>query len=152
MKEPLDLRGFKFHNAPVRWELVPEMLPVTSLQLLLEKFYEEWQWHSKPLGWARDPENKDGTPVFPHMGAVVAPCRCNFYFVIEKSFNTLFGPHKLTLFYRSHYVPNEFAWVAIAQIEGLWHSDERLRKAFMECIEAKQLFQSEDTAGTIVYK
>lgn len=153
MKESIKLQGFKYADAPTCWELVPVDPPVTSLQLLLQKFYAEWRWHHKPLGWVRNPENKAGDLYYgPHADVIVVPCRCSFYFVLERQFNEIFGPHTMTLFYKSQYTDNELAWVAICQIHGLWHSDERMLASFLAALKSKELYQSEKTASIVVLK
>lgn len=151
MKEPLDLRGFKFGDATMVWQFAPRDSPVVSLAQLLLKFYAEWRWHNKPLGWARNPE-KEGVAVFANADVIVAPCRCGFYFVLERQFREIFGPHTMTLYYRSQYVDNEVVWVATAQFNGMWHSDERVREAFFDVIKRKKLYQSETTAALVVLK
>lgn len=151
MKEPVDLQGFKFRNATMVWQFTPKDSPVTTLQQLLKKFYAEWRWHNKPLGWARNPE-KEGIPIFANAQVIVAPCRCGFYFVLERQFNELFGPHTMTLYYRSQYVDNEVVWVAVAQINAMWHSDERVQEAFHEVIKTKKLYQSEKTGEMVVLR
>ena len=148
-----DLQGFKFFNAPMRWVLEAKEPEVTTLGQLLKRFMEEWEWGKKPLGWARNPLAPDGTPFYGDVvDVVVAPYRKNFYVVIERAFNDLFGPHCVRVFYKSHQIKDDVVWVAICQICCMWHSDEKLQAAMIEAIDAGELYQSEKTAAEIVYK
>ena len=147
----IDLRGFRFADAPVQWVLSPADPKVATLQSLLEKFMEEWQWGKKPLGWARDPVNKKGDPLLnPCANWIVAPYRRDFYITIGRSFNEIFGPHAVRLMYRPWQLESDCVWVAVCQIRAMWHSDKRLLEAMLMAIDAGELFQSKETADTIV--
>jgi hypothetical protein len=145
------VQGFRYDDSPAGcWELSTDY-KFTSLQQLLAKFYEEWQWSPDFLGWARDPVNKDGQPEFdPVTNWIVAPCRRRFYITIERQFKEMFGPHPMRLMYRSDQVDNEICWVAICQLNGMWHSDERIKAAAIDAINTKQLYQSERTAQELI--
>lgn len=153
MKEPaLDVGGFKFTNAPIRWELVPTPPKVTTCLKLLRKFRPEWRWFQKPIAFARNPE-KNGVPLFStHSDVIICVYPKGYYIKIERYGNEIFGPHPCILYYRSDQAKGEIAWLAICQIEAMWHSDERMLIALNRAIKNKELWQSETTAQTIVIK
>lgn len=149
----MELQDFGFEGAPLHWSLELTDPRYASLQQLLEKFMEEWSWGKKPLGWVQNPETKDGQPYFAdgtNNDYIVAPYRKNFYIVIERSLGEIFGPHIARLMYRSWQVSGEISWVAVCQIEAMWHSDERMLKALTTAIDSGELYQSLKTAETIV--
>lgn len=150
-KEPLgvDLDGFKFSDADVRWELVPADLAVTTPALLLPRFRREWRWWLRPLAFVRNPE-KQGMPVFGPYDVIVAVYSKGFYIVIERYGREMYGPHPARLYYRSHQMPGEIAWVAILQISAYWYSDERILDDLNAQIRNKKLWHSQHTANLIV--
>lgn len=148
MKEhaiPVDF--FKHADSHVTWEL-QQNYDYTSPRILLPKFRKEWRWFLTPIAWARNPE-KNGIPMFPlDQEVIVAVYPKNFFIKIDR--NDMFGPHPARLMYRSHQIKTEIAWIAICQIEGMWHSDERLLKSLNHEIRNKQLWHSQETANTSV--
>lgn len=143
----IDIQGFKFEDSPAaRWTLEPVDLKYTTLGKLLRKFYREYKWDKKPLGWARNPINKNtGDPYFDpntNPNVIVAPFRKGFYIVIFEAFRNMFGPHVVRLMYRSNQLDGDDVWVAICQINAMWHGDDRMLAALQEAISTKEFFQS----------
>ncbi len=154
MREPsIDIGGFKFADAPIRWELVPRDYEVISCLALLRKFRQEWRWFKKPIAWARNPE-KDGVPMLSQClsDVIISIYPKGFYIRIDRLGNEIFGPHPAKLYYRADQKKGEVAWVAIVQIEAMWHSDDRMLAALNHGIKNKQLWQSDQTAETYVIK
>lgn len=143
------LRKFRFSDSPLRWEFDVKGERVASLQQLLEKFYDEWQWDRKFLGWHRD-DGKTKTEQMISPERIIAPYRKNFYIEIERAYNEIFGPHVARLLYRPWQVPGDVLWVGIIQINCMWHSDEKMKICIVAEINRKSFYQSEDTAATIV--
>lgn len=157
----MDLRGFRFDNAPWQWSLQPADCKVASLAHLFRRWKEDVAYNSCPLllkqpdksnaYLLRDPLNADGKPYYdPCTNWVVIAYRQNFYIVIEKQYHEMFGPHPARLFYRSYQLEDEICWVAIAQLNFMWYSDEKLLIAVREAIQAEEFYQSERTGETIV--
>jgi hypothetical protein len=151
LDEQFDLGGFKFDDAPSRWELVKAELEVTSCLRLLREFRIEARWWRKPAAWVRNPE-RNGMPVYGDEDVIIAFYGRNFHITIERYGRELFGPHPCRLYYRSRQVKGEFAWVGIAQINAMWFSDEKLLAALNHEIKNKRFWQSDKTATTIVLK
>lgn len=153
MKEPaISVEGFRYADSHITWELVRQDYEVISCAQLLQKFRKEWRWFiKKPMAWARDPVDRTGEPMFSvNLEVIVAAYPKNFHIVIERT--DMFGPHPARLYYRSTQVDNEIAWVAICQVEGMWHSDDRMLKGLNHAIRNKELFQSQKSAELIVIK
>lgn len=149
LEEELDMGGFKFEDSTAgRWALVAVEPELTSCAALLRKFRAEAGWWRKPMVWARNPEGRDGVPMFGNQDIIVVLYGKHFYIAIER--NDMFGPHACRLYYRSYQFVKEIAWIAITQIEGMWHSDERLLKALNHEIRNRKFWQSKATAATIV--
>lgn len=145
----MDLQGFLFPDSPWKWQFATADYKVASLQQLLQKFEDEYNYDEKPLAFARDPVNKEGRPYYATTtNWIVLPYRRGFYFTIER--NGMFGPHACRLYYKSWQADGEIAWVAICQVSAMWHSDERMLAAFTEAINSDELYQSPKTAATIV--
>lgn len=147
----VDVNGFKFHDAPTRWELVPKELEVLSCLQLYRRFRLEARWWRTPMVWTRNPE-KEGSPIYGPYDIILVLYGQNFHITIERYGSEIFGPHPCRLFYRSFQRPEEQTWVAIAQIHAMWHSDERLLKALNHEIKNRGFWQSDKTASTIVLK
>lgn len=152
MKElALDLGGFKFADSQAaRWELVPVDPEYTTGLKLLRRFNIEARWWRKPMAWCRNPERKDGIAIFGSKDVILVLYGKNFHITIERYGTEIFGPHPCRLYYRSHQSYGEVAWVAICQIEAMWHSDERMLKALNTEIKNRRLWQSDQTSETIV--
>lgn len=146
--ESIDLQGFRYDDSQAgRWELVRE-LEYASLQQLLKKFRQEWRWWiKKPMGWARDPERKESTCV--EMGLILVLYSKGFHVEIRRHHNIL-GPHPARLFYHSHQDPALFTWVAVAQLEALWYSDERILRALNNAVRNKEFWHSDKSSQTLV--
>lgn len=147
------VQGFKFHDAAITWELQAADLKVASLQQILERFYGQFDFSDlesfNPLGWARNPENKDGTLFYGLSDVIVVPFRRGFYIVIEKQYRELYGPHSARLLYKGHQC-EETIWVAIMQVECYFYSDDKLRELLLAAIHEKAFYQSEHTQQQIV--
>lgn len=151
MKEDIDVQGFRYPDAPGRWMLEIADEKVTSLQLLLAKFRVEWKWRrGKPLAIARDPVNSEGKGFYdPLTNWIVMPYTGQFYFVIERKLRDLYGPHAARLYYKSYQIEQTW-WVAICQLQALWHSDIKMLAALQDAVRGDELYQSEETQQTIV--
>lgn len=149
----LDVAGFKFDDSEAaRWELVPADMQVTTPAVLLRQFRKEWRWWiKKPVAWVRNPEDREGHSIYGTDVIVVVYPR-NFYIVIERYHREIFGPHPARLFYRSWQVLEETAWIAICQLQIMWHSDERMFKALTHEIRNRNFWHSEATAKEIVLR
>lgn len=145
--EYFDVGGFKFPDAPTRWEIGPVDPEMTNLHALRLKFREEWRWFTKPISWARNPE-KAGVLMFPGKDVIVSVYNKGFYIFIERS--DMFGPHPARLYYRSWQDPTQFTWVAICQIEGMWHSDTILLRNLNQEIRNHRLWHSYKSAQLLV--
>lgn len=140
----LDVGGFKYDDSHVRWELQPQLQEVVSCFKLLREFRCEWRWWIKPKAWIRNyVSNAD---------SILVLYGKNFYIKIERYCNEIFGPHPCILYYKSWQDKTEVAWIAICQIEAMWHSDKRMLKALNHAIRNRELWQSNQTAATIVIK
>lgn len=142
--------GFKFEDSDVAcWELAPVDKEVTTPALLLRQFRREWRWWQRPMLFARNPE-KEGLPLFGDFDVILCGYPHGFFIQIDRYPGESFGPHAARLFYRSWQVTTEIAWVAVCQLSAFWHSDERLLKELNHAIRNKQLYQSRETANTVV--
>lgn len=141
----VDVGGFRYQDSHIRWELQPVELEVTNCIRLLRKFRREWRWWIKPIAWIRN-ETVGGADV------ILVLYSKGFSIRIDRYGNEIFGPHPCTLFYKSWQDKTEVVWVAICQIEAMWHSDERMLKALNHSIRNGELWQSDQTAQTIVIK
>lgn len=147
----MEIRPFRFEEAPLSWQLGLVDPQYTSLQKLLQKFMEEWEWGKKPLGWAYDPENAEGRSFMDQKYKwIVAPYRRNFYITIEKCFDNIFGPHTVRLMYKSWQVRGEFVWVAICQIHARWYNEDQMVEELIKSVDAGEFYQSEKTSKQIV--
>lgn len=143
------LRKFRFSDSPLRWEFDVKGERVCSLAQLLEKFYDEWQWDRKFLGWHRD-DGKTKTEQMMSPNRIIVPCRKSFYIEIEQRYNEVFGPHNARLLYRSWQVEGDVLWVGIVQVNCMWTSDDRMKTEITAQVNRKAFYQSEQTAAVIV--
>lgn len=150
----MEIQGFKFLDSNAGyWVLERVDTQFATLAQMLALFLEDWAYDPKPLGWSRNPEDKDGRKFMDIGDWIVAPCRRGFYLTIERSFNQLFGPHCVRLMYRSWQSKGDVVWVAICQIERvLWHNDVKMLASLQEQINSGALYQAEKTAGTIILR
>lgn len=138
-----EVETFKHSDSHITWELASNY-DYTSPQKLLKEFRRHWPWYAKkPCAWVRNPE-KNGIPLYGADDVIVAVYCRNFYIAIERK--GMFGPHAARLFYRSYQCKTEIAWIAICQIEGMWHSDVQILRALNFEIRNKQLWHSKETA------
>lgn len=143
------LRKFRFAQSPLTWEFDVKGERVCSLAQLLQRFYEEWEWDRKFLGWHRD-DGKTKTEQMTSPERIIIPYRKSFYIEIERAYNEIMGPHVARLMYRPWQIDNEIIWVGILQMNCMWHSDDRLRTMITAEINRKAFYQSPDTAAMIV--
>lgn len=139
----LDVGGFKHTDSHIVWELV-QNYEFTNPHQLLKEFRKHWPWYAKkPCAWVRNPE-KDGVPFFGNKDVIIVVYPRNFY--IEITRDDMFGPHPARLYYRAYQNKAEVAWIAICQLEAMWHSDERILAALNAEIRNKKLWHSPRTA------
>lgn len=152
MKETLPLQGFRFHDAPIKWELAPVDYQMISLGNLLKRFYGTFDKDIesyRPLAFVRNPTQRNGEPAYVN-DVIVVPYRRNFRIVIEKE--GIFGPHATYLYYSSEQLAGEVAWVATLQITGMYYDDQVILDELTCAIRLRQLYHSEKSAEQIVIK
>lgn len=144
------------------WELQQADLRVSTVGKLFARFMDEWAYDSSPLlmtmpdttrGYVlRNPENKWGQRYFDaNTDWSVIAFRQRFHITIERQYREVFGPHPARIMYRSWQLEGELIWVAIAQLNFMWHSDERLLASLQEALKAGEFYQSEKTAETVIF-
>lgn len=153
MKEALPVQGFRFHDAPITWELAPVEHERITLGRLLKRFYDSFDPKDivsyRPPAFVRNPIQKNGEPAYDR-DVIVIPYYRGFRVVLEKE--GMFGPHPAYLYYYCEQVQGEVVWIATMQIEGMYYDDKVLLDEVTCAIRLKHFYQSPKSAEIIVVK
>lgn len=146
-----ELADFRFVGSPIKWVFEEVIERTKTCGQLLEQFYNEHadeETPFKPIGVARDPE-KDGYKIYgPNTSVILVAYRRGYYFLIEKQFNQIMGPHTCKLLWKTP--DGETIWIAILQISSLFHSTERMLDALFTALRERTLYQSPKTAELLI--